>query len=99
METYYLFLFTKSFFIDRGVIVNHLPLSALSCVAMLKLKAINKPYCAIETRFVKTACLPNQPFDSGTECVISGWGVTETREYHLKSKLLLLHLQTAGQPL
>ena len=67
---------------------------ALSCVAMLQLKAINKPYCAKETRFVKTACLPNQPFDSGTECVISGWGVTETREYHLN---LNFHRQPAGQ--
>lgn len=54
---------------------------------MLQLKVTDKPYCAKETRFVKTVCLPNMPFTNGTECVISGWGVTETREYHSKSVL------------
>lgn len=51
-------------------------------VALLQLKVTNRPYCAKETRLVKTACLPNQPFSSGTECVISGWGATETRKHH-----------------
>lgn len=50
-------------------------------IALLRLKVTNRPYCAKETRFVKTACLPNQPFSSGTECVISGWGATETRKH------------------
>lgn len=64
----------------------------LSCAAMLQLKVLDRPYCAKETRFVKTACLPNQPFNSGTECVISGWGVTETRKHHLN---LYCELQAA----
>ncbi|KAK9530357.1 hypothetical protein VZT92_011863 [Zoarces viviparus] len=50
-------------------------------IAMLQLKVMDRPYCAKETRYVKTACLPNQPFNSGTECVISGWGVTETQKF------------------
>ncbi|KAM9817528.1 hyaluronan-binding protein 2 [Neosynchiropus ocellatus] len=50
-------------------------------IAMLKLKFTDKPLCARETRFVKTACLPSQPFLNGSECVISGWGVTETQRY------------------
>ncbi|XP_051274058.1 hyaluronan-binding protein 2-like isoform X1 [Dicentrarchus labrax] len=54
------------------------PFALHNDVAMLQLKVLDKPYCAKETRFVKTACLPNQVFDSGTECVISGWGATET---------------------
>ncbi|XP_046889014.1 hyaluronan-binding protein 2 isoform X2 [Hypomesus transpacificus] len=49
-------------------------------IALLKLKGMNGR-CAKETRFVKTACLPNHKFPAGTECVISGWGVTETKRY------------------
>lgn len=56
-----------------------------SHAALLQLKATDGPYCAKETRFVKTACLPNQAFSSGTECAISGWGVTETRKRCVKS--------------
>ncbi|XP_034564218.1 hyaluronan-binding protein 2-like isoform X1 [Notolabrus celidotus] len=54
------------------------PFALHNDVALLQLKVTDNPYCAKETRFVKTACLPNMRFDSGTECVISGWGVTET---------------------
>ncbi|XP_071385949.1 hyaluronan-binding protein 2-like [Centroberyx affinis] len=57
------------------------PFALYNDVAMLQLKVMDRPYCAKETRFVKTACLPNQPFQSGKECVISGWGVTETQKY------------------
>lgn len=53
--------------------------------ALLQLKATNGPYCAKETQFVKTACLPKQAFSSGTECTVSGWGVTETRKHYIKS--------------
>lgn len=59
--------------------------SVPSSAALLQLKATNRPYCAKETQFVKTACLPKQAFSSGTECVISGWGVTETRKHCVKS--------------
>ncbi|KAF7666530.1 hypothetical protein LDENG_00103000 [Lucifuga dentata] len=61
------------------------PFALHNDVAMLQLKVLDKPYCAKETRFVKTACLPGQPFSSGTECVISGWGVTETRKVSVES--------------
>lgn len=54
------------------------------CAALLQLRVTDRPYCAKESRFVKTACLPDRPFSSGTECVISGWGATETRKSPLK---------------
>ncbi|XP_070708353.1 hyaluronan-binding protein 2-like [Pempheris klunzingeri] len=50
-------------------------------IALLKLKVTDSPYCAKETRFVKTVCLPDQTFPAGKECVISGWGETETKRY------------------
>ncbi|XP_073345126.1 hyaluronan-binding protein 2-like [Pagrus major] len=50
-------------------------------IALLKLKVTDSPYCAKETRFVKSACLPDQAFAAGKECVISGWGATETQRY------------------
>lgn len=53
--------------------------------ALLQLKATNGLHCAKETQFVKTACLPKQAFSSGTECTVSGWGVTETRKHDIKS--------------
>lgn len=56
-----------------------------SSTALLQLKATNRPYCAKETQFVKTACLTKQAFSSGTECTISGWGVAETRKHCAKS--------------
>ncbi|XP_062298225.1 hyaluronan-binding protein 2-like [Scomber scombrus] len=78
------------------------PFALHNDVAMLQLRAINKPYCAKETRFVKTACLPNQPFDSGTECVISGWGVTETQKYGtnqlLDARVLLISQEKCKAP-
>ncbi|MGH0162650.1 UNVERIFIED_CONTAM: hypothetical protein FKN15_045788 [Acipenser sinensis] len=46
-------------------------------IALLKLKPVGGQ-CAKETRYVKTACLPDSPFADGTECSISGWGSTET---------------------
>lgn len=33
--------------------------------------------CAIETQFVKSACLPDAQLPDGLECTISGWGATE----------------------
>jgi len=45
--------------------------------ALLKLKPIDGQ-CAIETKYVKTACLPDFEFPVGTDCFISGWGETET---------------------
>ncbi|XP_032748159.1 hyaluronan-binding protein 2 isoform X1 [Rattus rattus] len=48
-------------------------------IALLKLKPVGG-HCALESKYVKTVCLPSDPFPSGTECHISGWGVTETGE-------------------
>uniref|UniRef100_K7GIG2 Hyaluronan binding protein 2 n=1 Tax=Pelodiscus sinensis TaxID=13735 RepID=K7GIG2_PELSI len=48
-------------------------------IALVKLKPIDG-HCALETRYVKAVCLPQAPFPDGTECYISGWGVTETGE-------------------
>ncbi|XP_077733717.1 factor VII-activating protease [Canis aureus] len=48
-------------------------------IALLKLKPVDG-HCALESKYVKTVCLPNSAFPSGTECHISGWGVTETGE-------------------
>uniref|UniRef100_A0A671X2C4 trypsin n=1 Tax=Sparus aurata TaxID=8175 RepID=A0A671X2C4_SPAAU len=61
-------------------------------VALLKLKVTDSPYCAKETRFVKSVCLPDQAFPAGKECVISGWGATETERYssHLLNARVLL---------
>lgn len=63
--------------IDFALVPSH--------AALLQLKVTNRPYCAKETRFVKTACLPNQAFNNGIECAISGWGVTETGKHCVKS--------------
>ncbi|XP_074475426.1 hyaluronan-binding protein 2-like isoform X1 [Sebastes fasciatus] len=57
------------------------PAALYSDIALLKLKVTDSPYCAKETRFVKTVCLPDQVFPAGKECVISGWGATETQRY------------------
>lgn len=73
------------FFIIKYADVRMHFASVPSHAALLQLKVTNRPYCATETRFVKTACLPNQAFSSGTECAISGWGVTEARERCVKS--------------
>ncbi|XP_075279902.1 factor VII-activating protease isoform X1 [Opisthocomus hoazin] len=48
-------------------------------IALLKLKPVDG-HCAVETKYVKTACLPNFSFPTGTDCLISGWGTTETDE-------------------
>ncbi|XP_073451973.1 hyaluronan-binding protein 2 [Aquarana catesbeiana] len=45
-------------------------------LALMKLKKVNGK-CARETRFVKTACLPDWEFPPGKMCAISGWGRTE----------------------
>ncbi|NXN92040.1 HABP2 protein, partial [Rhinopomastus cyanomelas] len=46
-------------------------------IALLKLKPVDG-HCAVETKYVRTVCLPNFFFPDGTDCFISGWGETET---------------------
>ncbi|XP_040461322.1 hyaluronan-binding protein 2 isoform X1 [Falco naumanni] len=48
-------------------------------IALLKLKPVDG-HCAVETKYVKTVCLPDFFFPAGTDCFISGWGATETDE-------------------
>ncbi|XP_039890366.1 hyaluronan-binding protein 2 [Simochromis diagramma] len=61
-------------------------------IGLLKLSG-TPGFCANETQFVKTACLPNAPLPDGTECKISGWGATEQSNYgssHLLEANVLL---------
>ncbi|XP_068439563.1 hyaluronan-binding protein 2 [Clinocottus analis] len=78
------------------------PSAVYNDIALLKLKVGDRPYCAKETRFVKTACLPSQPFASGTECVVSGWGVTETQKFGtnhlLDARVLLISQEKCKAP-
>ncbi|KFP86688.1 Hyaluronan-binding protein 2, partial [Acanthisitta chloris] len=48
-------------------------------IALIKLKPVDG-HCALETKYVKTSCLPDDIFEPGTNCFISGWGQTETDE-------------------
>ncbi|XP_076616569.1 factor VII-activating protease-like [Chaetodon auriga] len=57
------------------------PTALYNDIALLKLKVTDSPYCAKESRFVRTACLPDQVFPAGKECVVSGWGATEKQRY------------------
>lgn len=78
------------------------PFALHNDIALLKLKVTDAPFCAKETRFVKTACLPDQPFQSGTQCVISGWGATETQRYGtnylLDARVLLISQDKCKEP-
>ncbi|XP_033467232.2 factor VII-activating protease-like isoform X1 [Epinephelus lanceolatus] len=70
-------------------------------VALLKLQVTDSPYCAKESRFVKTACLPDQVFPAGKECVVSGWGATETQRYSsqlLNARVFLISDQRCKDP-
>ncbi|NWR46681.1 HABP2 protein, partial [Regulus satrapa] len=46
-------------------------------IALLKLQPVDG-HCARETKYVKTACLPEFFLPDGASCVISGWGKAET---------------------
>ncbi|KAJ8386571.1 hypothetical protein AAFF_G00168970 [Aldrovandia affinis] len=64
-------------------------------IALLKLKSVNG-HCARETKFVKTACLAEEPFPDGMECTISGWGATPKSDFSRKlldAKVLLISQQ------
>uniref|UniRef100_A0A8B9K6A3 trypsin n=1 Tax=Astyanax mexicanus TaxID=7994 RepID=A0A8B9K6A3_ASTMX len=67
-------------------------------IALLKLKAVDGQ-CARETRFVKAACLPTGPIPDGTECTISGYGVTEHGSKQLlEAKVLLISQKQCMAP-
>ncbi|XP_034564557.1 hyaluronan-binding protein 2-like [Notolabrus celidotus] len=56
---------------------NPSPEAFYSDIALVKLKSMDGPNCARETRFVRAACLPEENFPPGKECVISGYGATD----------------------
>ncbi|XP_034041443.1 hyaluronan-binding protein 2-like [Thalassophryne amazonica] len=56
------------------------PSTVYNDIALLKLKGTNG-VCANETQYVKTACLPDAQLPDGTDCKISGWGVTENSSF------------------
>ncbi|KAF7666535.1 hypothetical protein LDENG_00102980 [Lucifuga dentata] len=70
-------------------------------IALLKLKVMDSPYCAKESRYVRIACLPEKPFPAGKECVVSGWGATENRLYSsqlLNARVLLISDERCKAP-
>ncbi|XP_044193800.1 hyaluronan-binding protein 2-like [Thunnus albacares] len=77
------------------------PSAVYSDIALLKLKVTDSPYCAKETRFVKAVCLPDETFPAGEECVISGWGATETQRYSsqlLNARVFLISQERCKAP-
>ncbi|XP_031593455.2 hyaluronan-binding protein 2 [Oreochromis aureus] len=70
-------------------------------IGLLKLSG-TPGFCANETQFVKTACLPNAPLPDGTECKISGWGATEQSDYGsshlLEANVLLINQGKCSDP-
>lgn len=69
------------------------PFAVYNDIALLRLKVTNGSYCAMETRFVKSVCLPDETFPAGKQCVISGWGATEMQRYSsqlLNAKVFLI---------
>ncbi|XP_041672265.1 hyaluronan-binding protein 2-like [Cheilinus undulatus] len=70
-------------------------------IALLKLKPTEGNMCANETDFVRTVCLPDQVFPAKTECMISGWGATETARMSnnlLKANVFLISDDKCRQP-
>lgn len=49
----------------------------ISSPALLKLQPVDG-HCAMETKYVKIACVPDFFLPVETSCFISGWGETET---------------------
>ncbi|XP_072247422.1 hyaluronan-binding protein 2-like [Leuresthes tenuis] len=70
-------------------------------IALLRLKG-NDGFCANETQFVKTACLPDVKLSDGMECTISGWGATESSDYGsnhlLEADVLLINQEKCSEP-
>uniref|UniRef100_H2ZX97 Hyaluronan binding protein 2 n=1 Tax=Latimeria chalumnae TaxID=7897 RepID=H2ZX97_LATCH len=69
-------------------------------IALLKLKPVNGQ-CAQESKYVKTVCVPKDPFPEGQECYISGWGATERDEgsrFLLDAKVKLISQRRCNAP-
>ncbi|KAE8280411.1 Hyaluronan-binding protein 2 [Larimichthys crocea] len=78
------------------------PSAVYNDIALLRLSG-NNGVCATETQFVKTACLPNGELPDGTECQISGWGMTETAQFGssnlLRADVLLINQEKCSEPI
>uniref|UniRef100_A0A673BR03 trypsin n=1 Tax=Sphaeramia orbicularis TaxID=375764 RepID=A0A673BR03_9TELE len=77
------------------------PNAVYNDIALLKLQVTDAPYCAKETRFVRSVCLPDQMFPAGKECVISGWGATENQTYSsqlLNARVLMISQERCRAP-
>lgn len=70
-------------------------------IALLRLRG-TEGFCANETQFVKTACLPDAQLPDGMECTISGWGATEQSDYGsshlLEANVLLINQEKCSEP-
>ncbi|XP_072280883.1 hyaluronan-binding protein 2 [Pyxicephalus adspersus] len=68
-------------------------------IALIKLKKVNGT-CARETRFVKTACLPDREFPPGKTCEIAGWGMTENGfpDYLLEASVQVISEANCSDP-
>uniref|UniRef100_H3D7C0 trypsin n=1 Tax=Tetraodon nigroviridis TaxID=99883 RepID=H3D7C0_TETNG len=70
-------------------------------ISLLRLRN-NDGVCAVETQFVKSACLPDGQLPDGLECTISGWGATEESGFGsnhlLKANVLLINQQKCSEP-
>ncbi|KAF7219631.1 hyaluronan-binding protein 2 [Nothobranchius furzeri] len=77
------------------------PAAVYNDIALLRLKGTDG-FCANETQFVKTACLPDSQLPDGIGCTISGWGATETSDYGsnhlLEANVLLINQQKCSEP-
>ncbi|XP_041866097.1 hyaluronan-binding protein 2 [Melanotaenia boesemani] len=71
-------------------------------IALLRLKG-KDGFCANETQFVKTACLPDAQLPDGMECTISGWGATEESDFGsnhlLDANVLLINQEKCSEPM
>ncbi|XP_019738935.1 hyaluronan-binding protein 2-like isoform X2 [Hippocampus comes] len=70
-------------------------------IALLQLQVTHGQYCARESRFVRTVCLPKQDFPVGKECVVSGWGNNGNSSRSndlLDAYVLLISERTCNQP-
>ncbi|XP_021381633.1 factor VII-activating protease isoform X1 [Lonchura striata] len=63
-------------------------------IALLKLQPVDG-HCAVETKHVKIACVPDFFLPAGTSCFISGWGTTETGD--LSHQLLDANVKLISQ--
>ncbi|XP_072883884.1 hyaluronan-binding protein 2-like isoform X2 [Hemitrygon akajei] len=68
-------------------------------IALVKLKSIDG-WCANETKYVKTVCLPASNPPLNLSCYISGWGITESgnsSDYLLDASVKLISQQSCNR--